>query len=319
MSRGKTRGFTLIEVIGAFFLTTVILITVTGLFIENGRQRSAATELMRVQTSAHAALDLLAQDLEAALYVAPRQGAPARDHPWRFLAERSGSLGSTLLRFPTQNVPRGNLGAQSSTWVEVVWFLSEDDEDPDRYTLWRWRSTRPPGDVDPPLPDPDDPGSARVARGVADFGVVFEDAEGATFDEWDSTASPAEAPLPVKAEIRLVLYRAARPGEAEGDELDVPGDEHARHVSLPMYRPIDLDALVQLALAGAAGETCATVGDCLAVSEDQWYTDLLQDGCDGDMELCDALQASGETCWTEIVDSWPEIAGQADPTCESLR
>ena len=39
------RGFTLIEVIGAFFMMAVILSFVTGIFIENGRQRSAAVEL----------------------------------------------------------------------------------------------------------------------------------------------------------------------------------------------------------------------------------------------------------------------------------
>ena len=51
-------GFTLIEVVAAFFLTTVVLFFVTGIFSENAKQRSAAAELLRVETTASAALDL---------------------------------------------------------------------------------------------------------------------------------------------------------------------------------------------------------------------------------------------------------------------
>ncbi len=57
-SRNRSTGFTLIEVVAAFFLTTVVLFFVTGIFSENGRQRSAATELLRVETTASAALPL---------------------------------------------------------------------------------------------------------------------------------------------------------------------------------------------------------------------------------------------------------------------
>ena len=317
-SRGEA-GFTLIEVIGAFFLMTVILIFVTGIFFENGRQREAASELMRVETTAAAALDLIAQDLEATIYLAPRRGASRRDHPWIFEADRAGELGATYLRFQTQNVPRGHLGEHASTWVDVAYFLEEDVEQEDRFTLWRWRSTRPPGLAGDPDLDVDDPRSARIARGIADFGVTFLDAEGGSRDEWSSPDESQETPLPIGAEISLALYREARPGEAEGDELEIATRPRVRSVTLPMHRPVDIDALIEIALALETGGSCATVDDCLQLSENQWYTSLLQDDCDGDSELCDLLSAPGVTCWDDIAQGWPEIAGQADPACEALR
>lgn len=322
MSTARRAGFTLVEVIGAFFMMTIILVFVTGIFVENGRQREAASELMRVQTTAAATLDLIAQDLEGAIFLSRPESRSPREHPWVFLADRTGPLGSTFLRFATQNVARGNLGEHASTWVEVVYFLSEEEADDekaeDSFTLWRWRSTRPPNDPDPEDPDPDDPRSARVVEGVADFGVVFLDAEDGNVDEWDSTFTASDAPIPIAAEIRLSLFRNARPGEAEGDELQVPNKAHVRHVSLPMHRPIDVDALIELASTGREGAECATVDDCLALGEDEWFVALLDSDCDGDDELCDALEASNTTCWSDITRDWPSVSAQANPACESL-
>jgi type II secretory pathway component PulJ len=315
-------GFTLIEVIGAFFMMAVILSFVTGIFIENGRQRSAATELMRVHTTSAAVLDLIAQDLEGAVYLTRPEARAPRDHPWLFLGERNGPLGSTFLRFATQNVSRGSLSEHSSTWVEVVYFLIEDEPDEDvsedRFTLWRWRSTRPPSDPTSQDPDPEDPRSARVVEGVADFGVVFVDAEGATVDDWDSTFSPTDTPIPIAAEISLSLFRDAREGETEAQEIQIPGRPHVRHVSIPMNRPIDVDALIALAQDGDTGPSCSTVDDCLALGDDEWFIALLDSGCGGDDELCSSLEASGATCWSDIVQDWPNVANQAEPSCETL-
>jgi len=316
-------GFTLVEVIGAFFMMAVILSFVTGIFIENGRQRSAATELMRIHTTSSATLELIAQDLEGALFLARPGNRAARTYAWQFLAERAGPLGSTYVRFPTQNVARGNLAEHASTWVEVAYFLTEeesdDDDSGDRFTLWRWRSTRPPSDSDRRDPDFDDYRSARVVEGVADFGILFVDADGEIVDEWDSSYRPSDSPIPVAAEISLSLYRDVRQGEAEGDELQIPARPLVRHVSIPMTRPIDIDALIELAHSDGTEPSCTTVDDCLALGNDDWFIDQLDSGCDGDDELCAALEASGTSCWNDIVRDWPSLEDLAEPACETLQ
>ena len=318
-------GFTLIEVMGAFLVTIVVMLFVVGTFQESGRQQDAAMEKMRVETTAAAALDLLVQDLEGALYLARPEGRDARDHPWLFLAEDSGELGARTLRFQTQNVARGNLGEHASTWVDVVYFLSEEEEDPDalhlasgpRYTLWRWRSLRPPTDAARRLPDVEDPRSARVAEGVADFGATFTDLDGNVLDDWDSGLGTGEAPLPVAIELRLSLYEAARHEQNDGTgATHHPGRVRSRAVALPMSRPIDIAALVA-AEAAAGGNVCATISDCADI-DDTWFVDLLDNDCDGDEELCALLNESTTTCWSEIEESWASVAAMAPAECEDL-
>lgn len=318
-------GFTLIEVMGAFLVTIVVMLFVVGTFSESGRQQDRAMEKMRAETTAAAALDLLAQDLEGALYLARPEGRDARDHPWLFLAEDTGELGSRTLRFQTQNVSRGNLGEHASTWVDVVYFLSEEEEDPDRledssgpsYTLWRWRSLRPPTDAARRLPDAGDARSARVAEGIAEFGATFADLDGNVLDDWDSSLGTGEAPLPVSVELRLSLYETARSGEDDGSGATrVPGRVRSRSVALPMNRPIDIAALVALETDDEAN-ACSTIADCADI-DDQWFVDLLDDACDGDEALCDLLNESTTVCWSEIEAGWASVAATAPAACEDL-
>lgn len=319
----RAGGFTLIEVMGAFFITTIVILFVTGIFSENGRQRSAATELLRVETQASAALDVIADDLEATVHLSRPEGRDPRDHPWRFVAENGDALGARSLRFQTQNVSRENLGEHATTWVDVAYFLTEEDLEDEtatggapRFTLWRWRSMRPPSQVADRFPDADDPRSVRVIDGVADFGVRFVDAEGGLVEEWGSSFLQDEAPLPVGAEISLVLYELAREGEAAPDVLEVPGRTHLRAVSLAMSRPIDLDALIAMAAEAGALE-CATIAEC-ADYDDTWFVELREADCGGDEELCELLASSQSICWGDLAREWPSVADTAAPECEDL-
>ena len=319
--RGRA-AFTLIEVLGAFFMTTIVLVLVSGIFMQNGRQREAATELLRVETTASAALDILSRDLEASVYLSRSETRSSNEHPWIFLAEGAGELGATRLRFQTQNVSRENLAENASTWIDVAYFLTEqrrDIEDGDgfdgnRYTLWRWRSPRPPNDPARSFPEENDIGSARVIEDIADFGVTFIDSEGELLDEWDSTLSTGSAPLPSSAEIRLVIFETAREGRAAPGILQIPGRMHERHVSLAMHQPIDLDALVALETSNQ-GPGCFTIADCADI-DDEWFIEQLDDECGGDEELCDLLEQSQSACWDEIVNEWPSVASTAPPECE---
>ena len=144
-------GFTLVEVMGAFFLTTVILALVTTMFVENGRQRAAALEIMRERLSAAGALEILANDLEGTVFLARPEGRDPESHPWRFVAADTRDYGATAFRFTTQNAPQADRGEHAASWVDVAYFLEEDEEG--ERTLWRWRSARPPYDADASFPN----------------------------------------------------------------------------------------------------------------------------------------------------------------------
>jgi len=190
----RHRGYTLIEILGAFFIMTIILTLVTGIFAENGRQRAAALGLMRESLSAAATLDQLAQDLESALFLTNKAGRRPDENPWRFLSEGLGETGAVALRFVTQNAPLANRAEHASGWVEVAYFLEEDQSGD--VVLWRWLSPRPPAEPADRFPSADDDGSTRVAIGVSQFGIRFLDADGEWVDEWDSALPPRRCPQP---------------------------------------------------------------------------------------------------------------------------
>lgn len=309
-------GFTLLEVVAAFFMTVVILGFVTGIFVENGRQREAATSLMRERLAAAAALDTMASDLAGAIHLKRGEEDDPDAHPWRFVATSTGELGATAFRFVTQAGPRTNPTAGGSAWHEVAYFLAPDDEG--NRVLWRWRSPRPPAEPPRTAPEPEDPGSMRVAVGVASFGVRFLDAEGTWVDEWDSTFTGADQALPAAAEISLQLFRKARPGEASEDPeaLEVPGRLQTRRVAFAMPA-IDVAAVIALGQDADGAANCLTIDQCLAQGESVWYQELLAGGCDGDDRLCEVLRDSAKTCWSTIQTTYPAIAARAPAGCRS--
>lgn len=312
-------GFTLIEIVGAFFLMVVILVSITGIFVENGRQRKAATELIREKLSASGALALIASDLESAVLVAPAEGTDPTNHPWQFLAEDAGDLGAQSIRFVTQNASAMNAGENSSSWVEVAYFLEEDEEE--QLTLWRWRSARPPSEPSRGFPDSSDSGSARVALGVHEFGVRLLDFDGSWVDDWDSTYRPPDQMLPDAAEITIGLLREARLGEVEddglGDKVMTPGIPQQRHVTLVM-KPLDVAALIELANGrGGADADCFTIGQCLDLGDSDWYATELEDQCGGDDQLCSLLTSPDSNCWSTIESGYPDLAARAPEGCDS--
>lgn len=310
----RLRGFTLIEVVGAFFLTIVILVFVTGLFVENGRQREAATALLGEGLSAASALDLLGADFAGAIFLKRGEEDDPEGHPWRVQGASPGELGSTEVRFVTQAGPTTNAATGASAWIEVAYFVAEDENGVP--VLWRWRSPRPPSEAARSFPGPGDAGAMRIAVGIADFGVRWLDAEGNWLDEWDSTFLPPEQALPEAVEISVQMRRRVRAGEVleDPEALEVAGRVQSRRVALVM-RPLDVAALIALGEEGEEDAGCVTVDECLASGDSTWYQDLLASSCGGDERLCEVLRDSANTCWSTVETSYPAIAALAPESC----
>lgn len=310
--RGE-RGYTLVEILGAFFIMTIILTLVSGIFVENGRQRAASLGLMNEALSAAAALEQVSADLEGALFLKATSGRPD-ENPWRFSSEGSGELGARSLRFMTQNAPAGNRPVHASQWVEVSYFVEEDREG--NLDLWRGVAPRPPTEVQDRYPRAGDEGTMRVATDVVDLGFRFRDELGEWLDDWDSAFASPESPLPSVVEFNLQLYREARIGETEDGSDRVPARPHSRRVVLPM-KTIDVAKLIELEEDAEDDEECFTVAQCLAEGDRDWYEDQLDDDCGGDEDLCEMLSNSSETCWSEIVAASESVAAEAPETCET--
>ena len=121
--------------------------------------------------------------------------------------------------------------------------------------------------------------------------------------------------MPEAAEISLSLMRAARQGEAEGDETELPGMMHSRRVALVM-RPIDVAALIELAKDPSADEDgCFTIARCLREGDTEWYQSELDSDCRGDDRLCDLLANPGDSCFSELESAFPDVASRAPASC----
>lgn len=307
-------GYTLVEILGAFFIMTIILTLVTGIFVENGRQRAASLGMMNEGLSAAATIEQIAADLEGALFLTSQDGRPD-ENPWRFASDGFGDLGADSLRLVTQNAPVANPAQHASNWVEVAYFVEENDEG--NRALWRWLSPRPPSDPSSRFPNSGDEGSVRLAIDVDAFGFRFLDTDGEWQDEWDSAYRPPESPLPGAVEFNLRLLREARLSEATDGSDKIAARLHSRRIVLPMP-PLDVAALIELATDDDEEEdTCFTVSDCMAEGDTGWYEDLLDDDCGGDEDLCDELSNSSTTCWSDILALEPGLANQAPSTCAS--
>jgi type II secretory pathway component PulJ len=315
----RQAGFTLIEIVGAFFMMTVVLVFITGIFVENGRQRRAATELMRERLSATGALALVASDLESAVLVAPSESVDPSRHPWQFIAADIGNDGARSIRFVTQNGSDANVGENATSWVEMAYFVEEEESG--QLTLWRWQSARPPSEPARGFPDSGEQQSSRVAVGVVDFGIRFLNVDGSWVDDWDSTYLPPDQMLPLAAEITITLFRKMRQGEqpetGRDDAILIPGLTHTKRFALVM-KPIDINALIELSSAAEDNDpNCFTINQCLNEGDSDWYSVEIEDQCRGDDALCDLLASPKSVCWHTIEASYPELAARAPVGCDS--
>jgi prepilin-type N-terminal cleavage/methylation domain-containing protein len=333
MGRG---GFTLIEVVAAVFLTSIVLAVAIGFFVNLSRSTEAATNRSREGRYALAALDRLARDFEgASLLVAP-EGEDPFYHAWQFLAEsHHASDGSDRVKFVTRNHRPRSPRDHGSDLAVVTYLLREGEEEPG-YELVRA--------VEPGLPEAfereflrdDDELFMVVAERIDQFSMRFLGGEGAGQDwqtSWDSTGLEQANTLPGAVEIRLayigLFEDAAQPGAEDFDDfLDDPFDEEGdsegsfvRHVVLPM-RAIDLDAMLAEAEETSGGS--GNDGDDAEDGEDddgegsdekQGETRTVGD-CLSPERRAEAVERFGDILNTELTDELAETLASAGYPCQ---
>jgi len=236
----RRRGFTLIELMAAVFLTAIVLTLAVNVFMDLSHQADAAVRLVSGARRATLVLDRIATDLERAVLVQRAPGQDPLTHPWVFLAER-GEDGAERLKFVTRGRrPRGDADGAD---LELVTWTLEAASDGDT-ELRRSGVPRLPEGLDRDFPSPED--SSLVAENVAAFGIWFLGGDEGRTDEWDSSTLEYSDDLPLAAEIRLAFYR-----DLETEEIDGP---YSRSVFLPL-RPLDLAAILgDNGLGGGEGE-----------------------------------------------------------------
>ena len=276
-------AFTLIEVLAAVLLTSIVLTVAVSIFINISNATNAATSRMRDARHAVAILDRIAHDLESAfLLVKPAEMDPL-EHPWIFLAQSEYGDASDRLKFVVRNHKRRRSDGHSSDIAVVTYALTPGESG--TYDLLRSTNPNLPERLDYEIPIDEEDGAMLLAEGVESFSVRFLDEGGTWRDQWDSAQLADSGSLPVAAEIEIALAstdgRYQRDSGLSGDDED-PGQGlvYKRKVAIPM-RPMPLEQIIDDYVAGVqddeddrgggekgsakyeAGECVMTLEECL--------------------------------------------------------
>ena len=245
----STSGFTLIEVLAAVLLTSIVIGVAVALYINLSNATNTAADRTREIRHAVAILDRIARDLEGAYLLEKAPEVDPLEHPWIFVAEsRYSANGADLLKFVTRN-HRPTLEDSHVSDVAVVSYALVEDESgtPDLFTIRRFSAPSLPDGLDRGYPAAEHEDAMVLAEGIYSFEIRFMQKGGAWTEEWDSSQLQQSGDLPVMAEIRIAL--------SNPDAAFVDGNEEprvfARRVRLPL-RPIPLQQLIETQIAAVA-------------------------------------------------------------------
>ncbi len=251
----RQHAFTLVEVLAAVFLTSVVMTVALTLYVNISDATDAAAAKARRGRHSLAVLDRMARDLEGAYLVSKPAERDPLQHPWIFLAEsHEGDSAADRLQFMTRNHRSRNLLDHGSDLARVSWLLRPSPDGPG-YELLR---AIQPGLPEPPaneFPSADDESFAVVAEGLEHFGIRFLDEED-WLDDWDSSQLEQSSRLPRAVEIEIAFLPESADDEGDFDDLGRIGDEdlaantYMRRVLLPM-EAVDVEAILLAAQAQA--------------------------------------------------------------------
>lgn len=243
-------GFTLIEVLAAVLLTSVVVGVAVAFFINLTNATNTATARTREIRHAVAILDRIARDLEAAYLIEKAPEVDPLDHPWIFIAEgRYSGEGADHLKFITRNHrPDQSDGHASDVALVSYAVVEEEGSEPGLFTIRRWSAPSLPDGVDRGFPAEENEDAMVLAEGLRSFDVRFMRTGGAWTEEWDSSQLQESGDLPIMAEIRVSLASEDLDRLNEDEEPRI----YMRRVLLPL-RPIPLPQLIETHIAAVTG------------------------------------------------------------------
>jgi len=246
MSRMNAPGFTLMEVLAAVFLTSIVITVAVGFYINLSNSSQYATQTLRQQRRATVVLDRIGRDLQSAVMLVKPDELDPLDHPWVFRAgARYSTDGADRIEFVTRNHRPRVSAYHASDLALVSYFVSAEGNG---YTLYRWLMPSLPSEPDEFFPEPEDERSFVLAEDLHSFSLRFRDAEGEWLDEWDASTQVHSSELPREIEIELSFL-------AESDTDAALGEPRSYGLRVALQiPPLDLAAMIDSASGGGSAD-----------------------------------------------------------------
>lgn len=189
-------GFTLLEVLVSVFILGIILAAIYGAYTSNADAIQRAREKGQVNQVARIVLDLIIKDLESALVEVPFDAEVALG-----LVCEDGDLdGKPADRINFTSLTHTSVSSTDppTDLCEIGYHL-EQGENGQGLILYR---------RDDPTPDDDlnEGGTTfQLARRIGGLDITFEDAQGESFDSWNSNEGNKPRGLPSLVKIKLTV------------------------------------------------------------------------------------------------------------------
>jgi len=234
-------GFTLIEVMAAIFLTSMVITFAVSFYLDLANASQSANIRARQALRAASAIDRVGRDLANTAFIVKAEEADPLLHPWAFVAEsRFAFDGSDLIRFNTRSKTPGDGTYHDSDLVQIAYQVV--DQEDGSLSLLRWSSPGLPADQAIDFPAADDNRNFLVAEGLGSFSLRFLDTTGQWVSAWDSSQLEKSGELPIAVEIDVSVWQEEF--EEEWSENNDDAQHFVKRIVLHQ-RPLDLNEMIR--------------------------------------------------------------------------
>ena len=269
-------GFTLMEVLAAIFLTSIVITFAVSFFISLGNSSQRAIDHTRKSLQAVAVLDRVARDLANTALMVKAEDEDPLSHPWSFVAEGLTTFdGSDAIKFNARSRSPNEETYHTSDLVQVSYQVG--DEEDGSLTLYRWSSPGLPIGQEPGYPSLDDGRTFMVAEGLDSFSLRFLDDEGEWLTSWDSTQVEKSGQLPRVVEIDVSMW-----SEEDEDTWSEQGKRHYVRQVVLRQRPLDLNEMILERDQGSADAAAGGLAGGAGIGGDSSALGDLDDSVSGD-------------------------------------
>jgi general secretion pathway protein J len=191
----RRRGFTLIEILIAIFILTVVLSTIYAAYTGTFRIVRGFDYESNIYSMARSALGRIIRDLGA---LSPYNG------DYEFRSEALDLAGEPFLRLTFRSAAHLDFrGRETSTGVGIIAYDIRKAPDAEGYVLWRFDDPR--GSREMEKTGEERKGGYVLCEGIQSLRYVFYDKEGKEYELWDSNSDQAAQKKRVPAVVQITL------------------------------------------------------------------------------------------------------------------
>jgi len=204
---GNEKGFTLLEVLLAFFIFSILFITIYSSYSGSFKTITMTEARMELYRKAAIALERISEDIQASYVSVPSQeghGKPAEYT--RFFGENNDITGreADTLQFFTRMPPLFDDEMKTASSGRVVSYDVEQGSSEDDLVLLRFEN---PEFAD----EPEERAGLILCDSLRAINFTYFDADGAAHDSWDSDSEEYDSYLPRMVTIALEFLNFENP------------------------------------------------------------------------------------------------------------